>query len=94
EIGLSADLMAPNYGEISTGGVREDDINSLIQRIKESGFDPSAYEWYLDLRRYGSVPHAGCGFGIERFVQWILGLEHIRDSLPVPRMARISEVRL
>ncbi len=84
----SADLMAPNYGEITTGGVREDDINSLIERIKKEGFNPEDYYWYLDLRRYGSVPHSGFGLGIERFLHWLLKVDHIREVIPFPRLAR------
>lgn len=83
---LSADMIAPKgYGEISTGGQREDNLENIIQRLKEEGFNPNDYSWYLDLRRYGSVPHAGFGFGIERLVRWICNLEHIRDTIPFPR---------
>jgi len=89
-IGLTADLLAPEgYGEITTGGEREEDINKLVERIKKEGFSPEDYSWYLDLRRYGSVPHGGFGLGIERFLMWICKLQHIRDALPFPRMARV-----
>jgi len=88
-MGLTVDLLAPEgYGELATGGVREDDINKLIERIKAEGFDPSLYSWYLDLRRYGSVPHSGFGIGIDRLTWWICKLDHVRDALPFPRLAR------
>jgi len=88
-MGLTVDLLAPEgYGEIATGGEREDNLEKLVQRIKAEGFDPSLYDWYLDLRRYGSVPHSGFGIGIDRLTWWICGLEHIRDALPFPRLAR------
>ncbi len=84
----AADMMAPNYGEITGGSQREDDIESMVERIKKEGFDPELYFWYLDLRRYGGVPHSGYGLGVERFVQWLLNLDHIRDAIPFPRLAR------
>ncbi len=86
EFVLSADMLAPEgYGEISTGGQREEDLDMIITRIKSEGFDPKAYEWYLDLRRYGSVPHSGFGLGIDRAVKWITKRETILDTLPYPR---------
>ena len=85
----SADLMAPEgFGEITTGGQREERIDVLVERIKKEGFDPSDYYWYLDLRKYGSVPHSGYGLGIERTVMWLLNLEHVRDAIPFPRLSR------
>ncbi|MHA1615737.1 MAG: asparagine--tRNA ligase [Candidatus Njordarchaeales archaeon] len=92
EISLSADLLAPEgYGEIIGGSQREDNADVLIERIKAEGFDPRDYDWYLDLRRYGSVPHSGFGLGIERLLMWILKLDHIRDTLPFPRLARVKK---
>lgn len=89
----SADMMAPEgYGEITTGGEREDNIEALIERIKREGFDPESYHWYLDLRRYGSVPHSGFGLGIERVLMWMLKLEHVREAVPFPRLARRKSV--
>jgi asparaginyl-tRNA synthetase (EC 6.1.1.22) len=82
---LSSDLYVPNEGEITTGGQRIHDLNLLIERIKENNLNPSDYEWYLDLRRYGSVPHAGFGLGVERLVKWITGVSHIRETIPFPR---------
>ncbi len=83
---LGFDLLAPEgYGEIIGGSEREDDYEKLYQRIVEQGYDPSNYTWYLDLRKYGSVPHSGFGLGIERLVMWIAGLDHIRDAIPFPR---------
>jgi len=84
---LCVDVLAPEgCGEIIGGGQRLDDLDLLLQRIKEHGLPQEAFEWYLDLRRYGSVPHGGFGMGIERCVSWICGLEHVRETIPYPRM--------
>ena len=84
---LGADLLAPEgYGEIIGGGQRIDDLALLEQRLAEHQLPREAFEWYLDLRRYGSVPHSGFGLGIERTVAWICGLDHIRESIPFPRL--------
>jgi asparaginyl-tRNA synthetase len=84
---LCVDVLAPEgYGEIIGGGQRLDDLDLLLQRIKEHDLPQEAFEWYLDLRRYGSVPHGGFGMGIERVVAWICGLEHVRETIPYPRM--------
>lgn len=81
------DVLAPEgYGEIIGGSQREDDLDTLVERMREEGMDPAPYEWYLDLRRYGSVPHGGFGLGIERTVAWICGLKHIRETIPFPRL--------
>jgi asparaginyl-tRNA synthetase len=86
EVVLGFDLLAPEgYGEIIGGGEREDDYNILYQRVLEQGLNPEEYKWYLDLRRYGSVPHSGFGLGVERVVMWIAGLDHIREAIPFPR---------
>jgi asparaginyl-tRNA synthetase len=86
EVALCADLMAPEgYGEIIGGSERIHDLKLLEQRIEEFGLPKKAYEWYLDLRRYGSVPHSGFGLGIERVVMWICKLKHIRETIPFPR---------
>jgi asparaginyl-tRNA synthetase len=83
---LSADLLAPGgYGEIVGGGQRIHDYELLVQRIKEAGLNPSDYEWYLDLRKYGSVPHSGFGLGLERMLWWLLGMVHIRSVTLFPR---------
>ncbi|MEM0312953.1 MAG: asparagine--tRNA ligase [Candidatus Bathyarchaeia archaeon] len=83
---LCADLMAPEgYGEIIGGSQRIHDLELIEQRIEEFGLPKEAYEWYLDLRRYGSVPHSGFGLGIERTVMWICKLKHIREAIPFPR---------
>ncbi len=80
------DLIAPeNGGEIIGGSQREEDVNVLINRIKAEGLNQADYEWYLDIRRYGSVPHSGFGLGLERVVRWISGTEHIRECIPFPR---------
>jgi asparaginyl-tRNA synthetase len=84
---LCVDVLAPEgYGEIIGGGQRLDDYELLLQRIREHDLPPEAFEWYLDLRRYGSVPHGGFGMGVERCVSWICGLEHVRETIPYPRM--------
>ncbi len=84
---LCVDVLAPEgYGEIIGGGQRIDDLALLEQRIREHELPESAFEWYLDLRRYGTVPHGGFGMGIERCVSWICKLEHVRETIPYPRM--------
>jgi asparaginyl-tRNA synthetase len=84
---LAVDLLAPEgYGEIIGGSQREDNLDFLLERIKEHNLPQSAFQWYLDLRRFGSVPHAGFGLGLERTVSWICGLDHLREAIPFPRM--------
>jgi asparaginyl-tRNA synthetase len=86
-VALAVDVLAPEgYGEIIGGSQREDDIELLLQRLQEHKLPQEAFEWYLDLRRFGSVPHAGFGLGIERTVSWICGLDHLREAIPFPRM--------
>jgi len=81
------DLLAPaGFGEIIGGSVREDDYDRLLARIKDQGLNPETYEWYLDLRKYGSVPHGGFGLGVERTVAWVIGERHIRQCISFPRM--------
>lgn len=89
---LAVDMLAPEgYGEIIGGSQREDDLNLLLERMQKEGMAPGNYEWYLDLRRYGSVPHAGFGLGLERTVAWICGLKHVREAIPFPRtMTRLT----
>jgi len=84
-----ADLLAPEgYGEIIGGSEREENIESMIERLKKDGANIENYEWYFDLRRYGSVPHSGFGLGMERLLMWIAKLDHIRDATPFPRLLR------
>ncbi|MDI6840159.1 MAG: asparagine--tRNA ligase [bacterium] len=86
ELALCADMLAPEgYGEIIGGSQREDDLATLEQRLKEYNLQKEPHEWYLDLRRYGSVPHSGFGLGLERTVAWICKLQHIREAIPFPR---------
>ena len=86
KLALGVDMLAPEgYGEIIGGGQREDDLEILEKRIEEHGLDKKDFKWYLDLRRYGSVPHSGFGLGIERTVAWITGIKHIRETIPFPR---------
>lgn len=81
------DCLAPaGFGEIIGGSVREDDYNMLVERIKHEGYNPESYDWYLDLRKYGSVPHGGFGLGVERTVAWVAGEKHIRQCIAFPRM--------
>lgn len=88
ELVLCADLIAPEgYGEIIGGSQREDDYDRLKEEITKEGLDETeAYDWYLELRKYGSVPHSGFGLGLERTVAWISGIEHIREAIPFPRL--------
>jgi asparaginyl-tRNA synthetase len=88
EVAMSTDMLVPRIGEISTGGAREDEKDTLIKRIKEMGLKPEDYNWYIDLRRYGTVPHVGFGMGLERLLTWMLDLENIIDSIPFPRTTR------
>jgi asparaginyl-tRNA synthetase len=91
-LGLAADMLAPKgFGEITSGGLREDDITLLTKRIEKEGLNPTAYEWYLDLRKYGSVPHGGFGLGIERLIRWITNVVDIKDTVLFPRtISRVS----
>ncbi len=87
ELALCVDVLAPEgYGEIIGGSQRMASHDLLLQRIHEHGLPEEAFKWYLDLRKYGSVPHSGFGMGIERAVAWICGLEHVRETIPFPRM--------
>jgi len=84
---LNADLLAPEgYGEVIGGSQRIDDLNLLEARIREHSLPKEAFEWYLDIRRFGSFPHSGFGIGLERTVAWICGLEHVRETIPFPRL--------
>ena len=84
---LCCDCLAPEgYGEIIGGGQRMASLDLLTRRIDEHGLPQEAFEWYKDLRRYGSVPHAGFGIGVERTLAWIAGLDHVRETIPFPRM--------
>jgi asparaginyl-tRNA synthetase len=87
ELALCVDVLAPEgYGEIIGGSQRMASYDLLVQRIHEHGLPEEAFKWYLDLRKFGSVPHGGFGMGIERAVAWICGLEHVRETIPFPRM--------
>jgi len=87
KLALAVDVLAPEgYGEIIGGSQREDDLEMLLARLKEQQLPQEAFEWYLDLRRYGSVPHAGFGLGVERTVSWLCGLDHLRETIPFPRL--------
>lgn len=87
EVCLSADLLAPEgYGEVIGGGQRSDDLEYLEAQLEKHNLPRGPYEWYLDLRKYGSVPHCGFGLGVERTVAWICKLDHVRETIPFPRM--------
>jgi len=87
DLALCMDVLAPEgYGEIIGGGQRIHEYDKLMARIREHKLPEEAFRWYLDLRRYGSVPHAGFGMSIERVVAWICGLDHVRETIPFPRM--------
>lgn len=87
ELTLNMDVLAPEgYGEIIGGGQREDDLSRLEASIASHNLPPDVFSWYLDLRRYGSFPHAGFGLGLERTVGWVCGLKHVRETSPFPRM--------
>ena len=79
------DVLLPKLGEIIGGSQREENYDILLKRLKDSGLDPEEYWWYLDLRRFGSAPHSGFGLGFERLVQFVTGMENIRDVIPFPR---------
>ncbi len=87
KLALGADILAPEgYGEIVGGGQREDDLKTLEKRIQEYKLPKQAFEWYLDVRRYGTFPHSGFGLGVERTLAWICSLPHVRETIPYPRM--------
>ncbi|MBX2860982.1 MAG: asparagine--tRNA ligase [Vampirovibrio sp.] len=92
KLALNVDMIAPEgYGEIIGGGQREDDLDVLLSKLKTHELPEEAFSWYLDIRKYGSVPHAGFGLGVERTVAWICGLHHVRETIPFPRlMDRLS----
>ena len=87
ELVLCVDVLAPEgYGEIIGGSQRIHDHDLLLERIQEHDLPAEAFQWYIDLRKYGSVPHSGFGMGIERVVAWICGIEHVRETIAFPRM--------
>jgi asparaginyl-tRNA synthetase len=87
EVALGVDVIAPEgYGELIGGGQRIHEYDDLVAKIDEHGLPREAFDWFLDLRKYGSVPHGGFGMGIERCVAWICGIEHVRETIAFPRM--------
>ncbi|MEO0075819.1 MAG: amino acid--tRNA ligase-related protein, partial [candidate division WOR-3 bacterium] len=87
QLALGVDILAPEgYGEIVGGGQREDDLKTLEKRIEEYQLPKKAFEWYLDVRRYGTFPHSGFGLGLERTLAWLCALPHVRETIPYPRM--------
>ncbi len=90
DIVMSADLIVPRIGELTTGGARVDDKAELLRNLQDFGLSPHDYDWYLDIRRYGTVPHTGFGLGVERLLAWMLNLESVMDTIPFPRTTRRS----
>jgi len=87
DVVICADMIAPEgYGEIIGGSERNVDYADLLEEVKAHGLNPEEYSWYLDLRKYGSVPHSGFGLGLERTVTWLSGIEHVREASPFPRL--------
>ncbi len=87
DLALCVDVLAPEgYGEIIGGSQREDDYDKLLEKLAQHNLPREPFEWYLDLRRYGSVPHSGFGLGIERTIAWICGIKHLREAIPFPRL--------
>src|SRR5437867_1361480 len=87
DVTLSADLLAPEeWGEITGGGQRIEEYEELLARINEQGLDPKSYSWYMDLRKFGTVPHSGFGLGVERVIAWLCKLDHVRDAIAFPRL--------
>lgn len=85
------DVLVPGVGEIIGGSQREERYDILCQRMTALDIDREAYKWYLDLRRYGTVPHAGFGLGLERMIMYVTGIQNIRDTIPFPRMPKHAE---
>jgi asparaginyl-tRNA synthetase len=85
---MSVDLLVPRIGELATGGARVDDEDELLRNLEEFGLPKEDYSWYIDLRKYGTVPHTGFGIGVERFLAWMLNLESVMDTIPFPRTIR------
>ena len=87
KLALGMDILAPEgYGEVIGGGEREHNHDTLVRRINEHKLPKDSFQWYLDLRKYGTVPHSGFGLGVERTVSWICGISHLREAIPFPRM--------
>ncbi len=85
---MSVDLLVPSIGELATGGARVDDPDELLRNLEEFGLPQEGYSWYIDLRKYGTVPHTGFGIGVERLLAWMLNLESVMDTIPFPRTIR------
>jgi asparaginyl-tRNA synthetase len=86
-LSLSVDMIGPEgVGELIGGGQREDDYDILLKRVRENKLPEKAYQWYLDLRKYGTCPHSGFGLGVERAIAWVCGIKHVRETIPFPRM--------
>jgi asparaginyl-tRNA synthetase len=86
------DVLLPKLGEIIGGSQREDDYDSLLKRMQSKNLESENYDWYLDLRRFGSAPHSGFGLGFERLVQFVTGVENIRDVIPFPRTPKHARI--
>ena len=87
----AVDVLVPGLGEIIGGSEREENYDKLLTRIKELGLKPEDYDWYLDLRKFGTVPHAGFGLGFERLLLYVTGMANIRDVIPYPRAPKLAD---
>jgi asparaginyl-tRNA synthetase len=87
----AVDVLVPGIGELIGGSEREENYEVLLERIKSLGLEPKDYDWYLDLRRFGTVPHSGFGLGFERLIRYITGMENIRDVIPFPRAPKLAD---
>ncbi|MBO5825151.1 MAG: asparagine--tRNA ligase, partial [Treponema sp.] len=87
----AVDVLVPGIGELIGGSEREENYDVLLERIKSLGLEPKDYDWYLDLRRFGTVPHSGFGLGFERLIRYITGMENIRDVIPFPRAPKLAD---
>ena len=87
----ACDVLVPGIGELNGGSEREEDYGKLLQAIKDRGMDESIYDWYLNLRKFGTVPHSGFGMGFERLIRYVTGMENIRDVIPYPRAPKLAD---
>ena len=87
----AVDVLVPGIGELIGGSEREENYEVLLERIKSLGLEPKDYDWYLDLRRFGTVPHSGFGLGFERLIRYVTGMENIRDVIPFPRAPKLAD---
>ena len=87
----AVDVLVPGIGELIGGSEREEDYDKLMKAIKDRNMDESIYDWYMDLRKFGTVPHSGFGLGFERLIRYVTGMENIRDVIPYPRAPKLAD---